>query len=142
MNGARGWWDYCESQGHNPYYRHVVKYRLEDNWVTKEDGTEGRRAVVQSYNANGMIDPNQDVKSYEIKGKFDVRVATGSSLPFAKAEKENKLLAYFDREIIDAEEVLKSSEYPNYEAVLTRMEQKAAQQAAAEAQAAPAPPAA
>ena len=40
MNGARGWWDYCESQGHNPYYRHVVKYRLEDNWVVKEDGTE------------------------------------------------------------------------------------------------------
>lgn len=40
MNRARGWWDFCESQGHNPYFRHVVKYRLEDNWVTKEDGSE------------------------------------------------------------------------------------------------------
>jgi hypothetical protein len=40
MNGRRGWWDYCESNGHNPYFRHVVKYRIEDNWVTREDGSE------------------------------------------------------------------------------------------------------
>jgi hypothetical protein len=40
MNGARGWWDLCESKGHNPYFRHLVKYRIEDNWVTHEDGSE------------------------------------------------------------------------------------------------------
>lgn len=39
-NGARGWWDFCESQGHNPYFRHIVKYRIEDNWVEKEDGSQ------------------------------------------------------------------------------------------------------
>lgn len=106
----------------------------------KEDGTEGRRAVVQQFNSAGQMDPATDVKTYDVKGKFDVRVNTGSSLPFAKAEKENKLLAYFDRDVIDREEVLKASDYPNYEAVLARMEQKAAMQAQAEAQAAAAPP--
>ncbi len=40
QNGRRGWWDFCESQGHNPYFRHVVKYSIEDNWVTREDGSE------------------------------------------------------------------------------------------------------
>jgi hypothetical protein len=76
------------------------------------------------------------INEYQMRGKFDVRVTTGSSLPFSKAEKEQRLLNLFDRQIIDAEEVLKSLEYPNYEALLQRMEQKAMQAAQAEQQAA------
>jgi hypothetical protein len=41
----------------------------------------------------------------------------------------------FDRQIIDAEEVLKNIKYPNAEAVLKRMAEKQAQAAQAEAMA-------
>lgn len=60
-------------------------------------------------------------KAYQTQGKFDVRVTTGSSLPFSKEEKINKALALFDRKVIDEEEVLKQMDYPNYEAVLQRL---------------------
>jgi len=100
-------------------------------------GETGKRVVVQHYakDANGrptgMLDPTQ-LKVFEMRGKMDVRVSTGSSLPFAKDEKEQKLLAFFDKGIIDEEEVLKGAEYPNWQAVLQRVEQK--KQAAAQAE--------
>lgn len=94
-------------------------------------GETGKRVVVQPYAQNGMMNID-DQKVYEMRGKFDVRVTTGSSLPFAKAEKEQRLLNFFDRGIIDDQEVLKGSEFPNWEAVLQRVEMK--KQAAAQAQ--------
>lgn len=97
-------------------------------------GERGKRVTYQPYLPNGQIDPEQQ-KVYETRAKFDCRVSTGSQLPFNKAEKEAKLLGLFDRKIIDEEEVLKSSDYPNWEAVLQRMQMKAQQMAEAEAQA-------
>jgi hypothetical protein len=103
-------------------------------------GEMGRRAVVQPYGEGGLMDITQQ-RVYEIRGTFDVRVSTGSALPFAKAEKEQKLLNLFDRGIVDAEEVLKGTDFPNWQAVLQRMQQKALAeaQAAAAAQAGGAP---
>lgn len=95
-------------------------------------GEMGKRMHVQPYGEGGQYDPMQ-AKKFEITGKFDVKVSTGSSLPFAKSELETKLLNYFDRGIIDKEEVLKRSEYPNYQAVLQRVQQ--AEMAAAQAEA-------
>jgi len=65
-------------------------------------------------------------------GKLDVKVTTGSTLPFAKAEKEQKLLQLFDRGIVDQQEVLQGTDFPNWEAVLQRVTER--QQAAAAAQ--------
>ncbi len=104
-------------------------------------GETGQRVVVQNYGANGQLNLDA-MRVYEQRGKFDVRVSTGSNLPFAKAELEEKLLAYLNAGVIDVEEVLKRSEYPNYEAVLQRMRDAAAAQAQAEAAAQVPPPAA
>jgi hypothetical protein len=75
-----------------------------------------------------------DEKVFKLQAKYDVRVQTGSALPFAKTEKVNTSFQLFDRGIIDAEEVLKATDYPNWEAVLARMQMKAEQQAMAQAQ--------
>lgn len=91
---------------------------------------------------NATVDNFRDpIRTYKTEGKFDVRVTTGSSLPFSKSEKEQKLLNLFDRGIVDAEEVMKATDYPNYQAVLQRVQQRQAEQAqmAAQAKGAPAP---
>jgi len=75
--------------------------------------------------AGTLVEVNQ-IKELLVKGKFDVKVNTGSSLPFAVADKENKILALFDRGIVDEKEVLDALEYPNRDEVLQRLEQRKA----------------
>jgi hypothetical protein len=99
-----------------------------------EKGDPMKLAVVKGYHVDPQLnltieDPEE--KRLLIRGGFDIKVNTESGLPFKKAEKEQRLLAFFDRQIIDAEEVLKQLEYPNYQAVLERVQ---AQQAEAAAQ--------
>jgi hypothetical protein len=73
-------------------------------------------------------------QQYQIMGEFDIKVSTGSSLPFAKQEKASLAFQLFDRQVIDAEEVLKTVEWPNKEAVLERLKQNQAMQSQAQAQ--------
>lgn len=135
------------AEGANKYFRmHVEPNGYEktgpDGQPTGEMGT---RVHYQPLEPGGGIDPEKG-KVYELAGKFDVRVSTGSSLPFNKAEKEQRLTKLFELGIVDAEEVLKGTEYPNWQAVLQRMEQKKMQEqqaqmeADAAAKGAPPPP--
>lgn len=105
--------------------------------VQEPTGETGHRAHYQPVGPNGQIDPEQG-RVYELRGKLDVRVSTGSSLPFNKAEKETRLTKLYELGVIDEEELLKGLEYPNWQAVLQRMAEKkaAAAQAEADAQAA------
>ncbi len=93
-----------------------------------EDGST--TAYVENFSPEGK---SMGISEYQVRGEFDVRVTTGSSLPFSKAEKEDRLTKLFQLGIIDAEEVLKGLDYPNYQAVMLRQQQKA--EAAAQAQA-------
>lgn len=125
------------NEGASRYFRMQVV----DAERTLEDGVTkvpGKRMKVTAYTDAGQEDLANS-KEYEIKGKFDCRVVTGSSLPFARAEKEGKLQKLYELGIIDQEEVLKGSEFPNWEAVIDRMEAK--KQAEAQAAAAAQPPA-
>jgi hypothetical protein len=74
-------------------------------------------------------------KVVAINGTLDVKVNTGSTLVFAKADREQRAFALFDRQIIDGEEVLKTLDYPNWEAVLQRVQQRQVEAAQAQAQA-------
>jgi hypothetical protein len=65
-------------------------------------------------------------KQVAVTGTLDVKVNTGSSLPFIKANEKNEALQLFDRGIIDDEEILKRFDYPNWEQVLARVTEKKA----------------
>lgn len=73
-------------------------------------------------------------KQYDVRRRFDVKISTGSNLPFEKSRIESQSYNLFDRGIIDAEEVLKNIRYPNAESLVKRMAEKAQQQAQAEMQ--------
>lgn len=97
---------------------------------TGEDGV--RKAVVTRLGDNGLADPKVD--EYVLRGKLDLRVSTASALPFSKAAKKDELVQFLQLGLIDAEEVLKGVDYPNWEAVLQRMQDKAAAAAQQQAQ--------
>jgi hypothetical protein len=90
-----------------------------------EHGEDGKHAVYSSYSQSedGSMMENAPER-VPIKGELDVKVATGTGLPFAKMDKEQRLLQYFDRGIIDDQEVLEQSDYPNAEKVLERVARK------------------
>jgi hypothetical protein len=79
------------------------------------------------------FDQGEDGKLFEgeekqvaVGGMLDVKVNTGSSLPFIKANDKNEALQLFDRGILDDEEILKRFDYPNWEQVLARVTEKKA----------------
>lgn len=94
------------------------------------DGTS--TAFVQRFTDANLLNPTPE--EYQLRGQLDVRVTTGSSLPFSKVQTEQRAYQLFDRGIIDAEEVLKTMDYPNWEAIQQRMQIQAQNQAAAQAQ--------
>ncbi len=108
------------------------------------DGSEQRVAHVRPFTQNpetGEYGESMDAMQYLIKGDFDVRVSTGSALPFAKDAKFGRIRQMFLDGVVDDEEYLKNADFPNWEAVLQRVHAKAAQAAQAEmaAQGLPAP---
>lgn len=96
------------------------------------------KATVRNFTQapDGTYAEDLQAKEYLIRGDFDVRVATGSSLPFAKAEKVKLAETLFDRGAIDELELLQAAEYPNYEAVWQRVSERREQKMQQEAQAA------
>lgn len=111
------------------------KFHVEDvldpegNPVTDQYGKPRKTGVLRNFVQNqdtGKISEELNATSYEIHGEFDVRVSTGSSLPFAKNDTADKAMKLYTVQqppgggVIDAEELLKQLDYPNYEAVIQR----------------------
>jgi hypothetical protein len=100
-----------------------------------EKGDPVRIGVKTEFKMNDlgrMVPDELSTKKHVIRGAFDVKVNTGSGLPFKKAEKERRLLELFQLNIIDRRTVLEELEFPNMEEVLQRVEE--ADAAAAQAQ--------
>lgn len=96
---------------------------------TRRDESGQLVGQIARFDHNGQVPP-ENIKEFLISGRFDVRVNTGSSLPFSIADRESKILNLFDRGIVDAKEVLETLDYPNKEAVLNRLKETAEAQAA------------
>lgn len=125
----------------------VQKYfKLHVETLEQPDGMKQRKATVRPYvqDETGAYSESLEAREFMLKSDFDVKVITGSTLPFAKTEKSNLAFKLEEVGAIDELELLKAVEYPNAEAVWERVQQRRAQQAQMEAQQAglPAPPAA
>jgi len=112
------------------------KFRIDTN--QDPNGQVIRMAVFQdteeTKEGQNIVHPE---KSIVINGHFDIKVKSGSELPFEVADIERKSLALFDRGIIDEEEVLNRLDVPNKEKILQRLQERqqaAAQQAAQQQQ--------
>ena len=106
------------------------------------EGDQQKVAYLRNYRRDpetGKVSEDLEARKFIVQANFDVRVATGSSLPFAKVEKSNLGFKLLESGAIDELELLKAVEYPNAEAVWERVQARKQEQMAAEA-AAQAPP--
>ncbi len=105
-------------------------------YIPTIEGKDGKTYRVAKIIKKSTLGDGQKVNTtveVPVKGVPDVRVVSGSALPFGKAQKSSSALTYFNAGAIDNQELLKATDWPNYEQVLKRMAEKA--QANAEAQA-------
>lgn len=124
------------NQGAMNYFKFHIEKKQD------ETGNEYKVAVVRNFNQDpetGAFGEDLQAKEYQIRGDFDVKITTGSNLPFAKDQKFNKARQMYLDKVIDEEEYLKQAEYPNWEVVLQRMQERKAMEAQA-AMMAKAPP--
>jgi hypothetical protein len=59
------------------------------------------------------------------RGEFDITVQAGTALPFQKSQRASLAFRLFDAQAIDQESLLSSVEWPDYEQVMSRMQQQA-----------------
>jgi hypothetical protein len=102
---------------------------------TNENGEKQVRVRNYVQDNSGTFKEDLNEKIYPVKGLFDVKVSTGSSLPFAKQEKFAVAKTLYELGVIDEEALLKDADYPNWESVLSRVQEKKAREAAMQAQA-------
>jgi hypothetical protein len=116
---------YTNNDGAQKYFRAYV--------VDKDTEAGTIKAMrVQRFDENGQ--PMPEINEYELRGEIDIKVTTGTALPFAKGEVKQEMLGLLDRGVIDRQEYFKQTDFPNWEAVEDRMKQREAQQAQAQAQ--------
>jgi hypothetical protein len=108
--------------------QYFMKFSIDN--VETEYGMKKQATVIEQDETGNVMQTSQHI----LNGELDLRVQSGSDLPFEASDKERKALALFDRQIIDAEEVLEQLKYPNKEKLLQRLAER--QQLAAEQQAA------
>ena len=90
-------------------------------YMSKE---EGRPVANISQGINSPVTMQQN--TIPIKGFPDVKVSSGSSLPYMKAQKAAVALQLFQTGSIDQEELLKANNWPDWENVLQRVQKQAA----------------
>lgn len=123
-----------ENENAQKYFRFHVETQKDEqgNDRLNAAGDPMRVAKVTPFNQNEVGQAVEGpTKEYVIQSDFDVKVSTGSSLPFAKTERSNLALTLFKLGAIDRTELLKNVEFPNWQAVAQRMEQMDQQKMAA-----------
>lgn len=101
-------------------------------FVSEEEGKKMMNVKITRETEAGGFQPLPQTRA-EVRGVPDVKITTGSALPFAKAIKVQNARELFQSNAIDREELLKAIDWPNADAVTKRLEEKETQQAQAQA---------
>jgi hypothetical protein len=104
--------------------QYFLKFHM-DNVTDPNTGEVKKEATFHKYQNNdqGGVDEIA-VGKLILQGDLDLKISAGSDLPFEAADKERRALALFDRQIIDAEEVLNQLQYPDKEKLLQRLAER------------------
>jgi hypothetical protein len=100
---------------------HMTEKEITDPKTKKKRTVKVAQVIDYEKDPTGKTIVEKPMRELMLSGSLDVTASAGSGLPFAKAEKEDKLLRYWERGIIDTEELLRETEYPNYQAVMKRV---------------------
>jgi hypothetical protein len=114
------------NEGSTEYFRFNISKEPSNNFDGESTIATVTRYIKGEMDGNDVFMENDPVKMTLQSANFDVRINTGSTLPFTTADKEQKAFNLFDRQVIDAEELLKIMDFPNREQILERMNQKQA----------------
>jgi hypothetical protein len=143
-------------EGAAQYFKFMVEDQPQTDEMGQPTGQSQKVATYSRYEPavdpmTGQEAPGQGAfgtpKQMPLKGKMDVRIATGTSLPFMKAKRDQQAQMLFDKGVLDAEDLLSTIEYPNKEPIVEKWKQRQAamaqqQMAGGAPGGAPVPPAA
>lgn len=105
-------------------------FRFSVNVSQDENGNIVRTASITPFKqaeSGGVTEEKGE--NFEIKSKFDVRINTGTSLPFAKAKKANIARQLYVDQVIDGEDYLNAIDWPNKEQAIEKWKQRQQQAA-------------
>lgn len=97
----------------------------------QDDGTVRFNKREWNYNENTeqYVPDIKWQQSETSKGVFDVKVLSGTALPYAKATRSQLALQLFDRKALDVESLLDTLEWPDKSKVLNKLQEQNQQQA-------------
>jgi hypothetical protein len=104
----------------NPEAEKYFKIAIDD--VLDESGEVQKKvATVQTFEQTpeGILAP-QGTRQFDIKGNLDIRITTGTTLPFARAQKKAQAKELFQLGIYDAEDLLNDLEHPSKEKIIEK----------------------
>lgn len=108
-------------------------FKIAIDETTDELGEFQKVATVQAFENSELGNVVEgDIQQFEIKGQLDIKVTTGTSLPFAKAKREAQAEKLYQLGIYDEEDLLTDLEHPRKVQILEKFFQR--QQAQAEAE--------
>jgi hypothetical protein len=112
-------WRITNKEGYPEY----IEFYMPTIEETDDNGKIVQKKIAEIKRISTMPDGTQNIQTSQlnVKGIPDVRVTSGSSLPYAKAQKAQTALTYFNAGAIDDQELLKAVDWPNYQEVLRRM---------------------
>ena len=103
--------------------------------VEDESGEVQRVVTVQPFEEVSDLGASQlqegQVQQFEIKGNIDIKITTGSSLPFAKAKREARAKELYQLGIYDAEDLLTDLEHNRKDLILEKFNRRKAAEAEA-----------
>ena len=97
-----------------------------DEKVDEENQAKTRVMAMQEFNTDpetGEVIPS-DIREIEAKGNLDVIITTGTTLPFAKAQREARADKLFQLGIYDEADYLEDIQHPRADKVLQKLTQR------------------